>query len=181
MKKKFLGIALAGVAASFATPAFAVVIPACSNGDISPDAVDCAGWYAGNLLNDAGTHIQDQIDALATIGFNWDGNWAAVQATGILPTDSTYDFPGLLNGDTWIGIHKGRGPDGFEGTAFFRINATDLDTFHLDLAGGSTAVLYNTGGAVPEPATWAMMLVGFAAVGFAMRSRKAVRTTFNFA
>jgi len=26
---------------------------------------------------------------------------------------------------------------------------------------------------VPEPATWAMMLLGFAAVGFGMRKRKA--------
>jgi len=27
-------------------------------------------------------------------------------------------------------------------------------------------------GAVPEPATWAMMLLGFGAVGFAMRRRQ---------
>lgn len=35
-------------------------------------------------------------------------------------------------------------------------------------------------GAVPEPATWAMMIGGFGAVGFAMRRRKA-RTGFAFA
>jgi hypothetical protein len=28
-------------------------------------------------------------------------------------------------------------------------------------------------GAVPEPATWAMMLLGFGAVGYSMRRRKA--------
>jgi hypothetical protein len=35
------------------------------------------------------------------------------------------------------------------------------------------------GGAVPEPGTWAMMIVGFGAVGFARRSR--VRTAVTFA
>jgi hypothetical protein len=36
-------------------------------------------------------------------------------------------------------------------------------------------------GAVPEPATWAMMLVGFGGVGFAMRRRSKVRTTVSYA
>ena len=34
---------------------------------------------------------------------------------------------------------------------------------------------------VPEPATWAMMLVGFGLVGFAMRKRSNVRTTVAYA
>lgn len=36
-------------------------------------------------------------------------------------------------------------------------------------------------GAVPEPATWALMIVGFGAVGGAMRRRSAVRTNVSFA
>jgi hypothetical protein len=35
--------------------------------------------------------------------------------------------------------------------------------------------------AVPEPATWAMMLVGFGLVGFSMRSRKDSQTRVRFA
>lgn len=38
-----------------------------------------------------------------------------------------------------------------------------------------------TTAAVPEPATWAMMVLGFASVGFAMRRRKSVKTTVQFA
>nr|WP_240047570.1 PEPxxWA-CTERM sorting domain-containing protein [Sphingomonas panacisoli] len=36
-------------------------------------------------------------------------------------------------------------------------------------------------GAVPEPATWAMMLAGFGAIGFAMRRRPKVATRVRFA
>ena len=35
--------------------------------------------------------------------------------------------------------------------------------------------------AVPEPATWAMMLIGFGGIGFAMRRRSKVRTTVSYA
>ena len=38
-----------------------------------------------------------------------------------------------------------------------------------------------SGSAVPEPATWAMMLLGFGVVGFAMRKRSHVRTTVSYA
>lgn len=37
---------------------------------------------------------------------------------------------------------------------------------------GGATVTFQSGGAIPEPATWAMMLVGFAATGFTMRSRR---------
>ena len=150
----------------------ATVVSPCSPTDISPDAVACSGWYDGNLLN--ATKIQDQKDALALIGFVWDGDWSAVDATKINPIgDNLYDFAALLNGDTWIGIHKGKGgKDGFESTAFFRLNADNLDTFTLDLKGGSSAVLYQTGGVVPEPATWAMMIIGFGAAGSMVRASR---------
>lgn len=36
-------------------------------------------------------------------------------------------------------------------------------------------------GAVPEPATWGMMLIGFGAAGYAMRRRARVRTNASFA
>lgn len=35
-----------------------------------------------------------------------------------------------------------------------------------------TLTITEVGAAVPEPATWAMMLIGFGAIGFAMRRRK---------
>ena len=44
---------------------------------------------------------------------------------------------------------------------------------------GSYAGTFNLGqvtAPVPEPATWALMLVGFGAVGYSLRSRKTLRT-----
>jgi len=174
---KFLKAALAGAALvtlSAGSASAATVVSPCNATDISPDAVACSGWYDGNLLNAAGTHVQDQKDALALLGFNWDGDWAAIDSTKIAPVGSTYDFAALLNGDTWVGIHKGKGgKDGFESTAFFKLDAHSLDTFVLDLNGGSDAVLYSTGGGtVPEPATWAMLIAGFGLTGAAMRRRR---------
>jgi len=43
-----------------------------------------------------------------------------------------------------------------------------------------TGTLTATISAVPEPATWAMMLIGFGAIGFAMRRRNAVRTSVSY-
>lgn len=45
----------------------------------------------------------------------------------------------------------------------------------LPLDGGAAS------GAVPEPATWAMMLLGFGAIGFGMRSQQRQRVHRNFA
>lgn len=47
-------------------------------------------------------------------------------------------------------------------------NEASADTFTI-----------RVGAVVPEPATWAMMLIGFGSVGFAMRRRSAVGTTVS--
>ena len=48
---------------------------------------------------------------------------------------------------------------------------------------GVDAIIDNlsVSGAVPEPATWALMILGFGAVGGAMRRRAAMRTTVAYA
>lgn len=51
--------------------------------------------------------------------------------------------------------------------------ASSSNSFELDR--------FAISGAVPEPATWALMIMGFGAVGGAMRRRSAVRTNVSFA
>lgn len=75
---------------------------------------------------------------------------------------------------------------GRTGSAFLNI---DSALYSVDLASGKASFIDTIGsgplvgltasGAVPEPATWAMMLVGFGAVGSAMRRRSA-RTAVSF-
>ena len=49
-------------------------------------------------------------------------------------------------------------------------------TLSLEFTGGAVPT-----GAVPEPATWAMMLLGFAAVGAALRNRKRQQPRVSYA
>lgn len=46
---------------------------------------------------------------------------------------------------------------------------------------GVSGVVTFASGAVPEPATWAIMILGFAATGFAMRRRKATSHAVSYA
>ena len=57
----------------------------------------------------------------------------------------------------------------FAGTAYsIDFGGTAGQTGYDNITFGSAT----PGGAVPEPGTWAMMLMGFGAVGFAMRRRR---------
>jgi hypothetical protein len=65
------------------------------------------------------------------------------------------------------------------GQNFFNITGTDGSTFGgfritLTPTGAGVAALQNVRvtSAIPEPTTWAMMLIGFGAVGYSMRRRK---------
>ena len=65
---------------------------------------------------------------------------------------------GGLNGNVWL-IAAGGIDRNFDGFKLSQITAT----------------------AVPEPATWALMILGFGAVGFAMRSRRATVSKVSYA
>lgn len=62
------------------------------------------------------------------------------------------------------------------GAGFRFLNFGVLDGNFADNGGQYNITLWqlSRGGAVPEPGTWAMMLIGFGAVGFAVRRGKAV-------
>jgi hypothetical protein len=68
------------------------------------------------------------------------------------------------------------------GTNYFLVftgfNNQDFGTYDLTINGPGTVT--PGAGAVPEPATWAMMIGGFGAVGFAMRRRQKVTTRISY-
>jgi len=182
----------AALVTAFPGTAFAVAVPAMAATPISPcdpsltnpNAIACAGYYSGNLINGSPEDILNQQQAIATLpgGFVFDGNWAALDPEfkiTSLTNGNQLNFGTTMFGNTIIGAHFGNvaGPAG-NVSVFWQFDFGETGASHIALdntQGFSNAVLYTARdpGAVPEPGTWAMMLVGFGAVGFGLRRRKA--------
>lgn len=65
---------------------------------------------------------------------------------------------------------------------FFGERSSSAPIFDFSTNGGKAIFAYNTvAGAVPEPSTWALMLIGFGAVGGAMRTRRRQKLTVSYA
>jgi hypothetical protein len=62
-------------------------------------------------------------------------------------------------------------------------SSTDFQGIYVEPRSGigTLGTASEVSAAVPEPANWAMMLIGFGMVGFAMRKRSNVRTTVSYA
>ena len=192
MRRKLI-LALAGTAIAAASPAYADVTPTndpCTYGYVT-GAVACQGYYGGNLItgstNSATTTAENNaINQLITnavsqgpgytppyLGLDYDTVLGAVTD---LNGSATLNFGSLnLSGLTIVGAHFGNNIDSDPNniTAFWLLDLDNNLTHTITLSNGqgsSNAQIFSTGTpAVPEPATWAMMLLGFGAIGVAMR------------
>ena len=190
-----LMLAAATLAAAFTTSAYAAKPPAaastpppaCANTNVVLNAVDCSGFYAGNLVQgavgaDEKAALLDLTPSLLTnIG---DAYLVKLDALGgaLDLTFTGYQFYGL----TYFGIHFGAAkgatmPPGLDSqaTAFYVVDFgnTGGNTLHLNYSGSSNIAVYSTKDKpfdvpVPEPATWAMMIIGFGGVGAMVRRRR---------
>ena len=162
------------------------VVSACDLGLPTPDAIACAGYYSGNLLNGSDEDIANQQAAIDSLpgDFQFDGDWGALAGNTILTltNGNQLNFGETMFGLTIIGAHFGNvAGDAGNVSVFwlfdFGTEGADFVTLD-DPTGWSNATLYTTGTppGVPEPATWAMMLFGFGAAGTALR-RSRRRTT----
>jgi hypothetical protein len=164
--------------ASVANAAVPVSDGTCTSptGDTVPQAQLCTGYYSGNILNNGGDNPTAIADALAGFGITYSGN--IDDYLGFSPLNGATDLStqfGLLTGVNVFGIHYGGGQGGGV-TAFYQIDfgAAPGQPLMLTLPSSSNIYLFSSIPGVPEPATWAMMLIGFGGIGMAMRrSRKA--------
>jgi hypothetical protein len=198
MRKTILAAA-AFAATMVATPALAGppnVTPATNPCSIAyvPGAIACVGYYTGNFFqggagsattSDASAAIAQLLSGPATdsngdyspaYSLDYDTILAAIpnQTDG----DASFDFGSIdLTGLTIFGAHFGKNSDGDGASNISAVWLIDLGstTTHtitlLDGKGVSNAQIFATGTppGVPEPSTWAMMLLGFGATGFAVR------------
>lgn len=184
MKRIMLALCTIG-AAALAAPAYATVevstgtIVGCSTGPLAPPADFCAGYYDKNQFSNANVGTQQgAIDLLLGAG-NYTVDWNALVGAGLVVSGSNLTALNNLlagaSGQVLLGLHWGNVPGSDAGnvSAFYLWDNATAGSIHLTSTQGySNAVLYRSTGAVPEPATWAMMLLGFGGIGIAMRHRR---------
>jgi hypothetical protein len=202
VRKTAVAAAIFGSAfsAGAANAAVGAVVDPCSAAYVS-GAIACQGYYGKNLITgdvgSATTTDQQAIINLLLTGTASTGDTTPTNNTGAynppyaLATDTvlgavtglngaaTLNFGSLsLSGLTVLGAHFGNNTDSDVNnvTAFWLLDLGSIPTSTVTLsngAGSSNAQIFATGaGAVPEPGTWAMMLVGFGGMGVAMRRRR---------
>lgn len=176
LKAGVAGIAAAALfAASPASAALTVVVGGeCSLTASTPDALKCAGAYAGNLNSNAS--IADLNAALDELiggsGYDPDAIWADLDPTKAIfsaGAGTIVNFSETLTGLNIISAHFGDAGTGLGDRTIlylfdFGAGATSVD---LGVAGFSNAV--QIAPPIPEPGTWGMMLLGFGAMGLMIR------------
>lgn len=164
---------------------------ACSLSDLAGiTATACTGWYEGNMNDTAALTADTTALNLLPGG----GGFTALNTAWLDKIDvsgNPISFSQTMYGDTIVSFHNGAAKGqpnsiGYDGTAFYEFNAglAGLTSLNLNVPGWSNAALWLTGSApppvtgVPEPAIWAMLLVGFGGLGVALRGhRKAAAAT----
>jgi hypothetical protein len=185
MNKLTLTLAAVGFAA-IAAPASATVEvgsgAGCSSAPFAPSADKCAGYYDDNQFSNKTDSValqQSAVDLLLGNG-SLTVDWNALKDAGKVVSGSDVEaLKGLLataGGQVLLGLHWGNGPDSSGNvSAFYLWDNAKLGSISLTNTGGySNAVLYRSTAvaAVPEPGTWALMLVGFGAAGASLRRRR---------
>jgi hypothetical protein len=128
--------------------------------------------------------------------FGIDGNHenASIKLTNFLTGDSVTYNPFGLGNDNFNGSGPLEDTDlfqnsekltfGFLSGLHFDPNVNDTYSAMLTAGGKSVTAFAQLGSgapAVPEPATWAMMLLGFGGIGATMRRRAKTNTTVSYA
>lgn len=153
-----------GSAGGIQSPAFRVYV---NDGGVISELIWEATYNGGNNLG--------SVDSVAATDLFWryTPNCGYVGTTGcgtgsyIMDTLTGWAGSSLFSNTAMIaGIGVGQG--GGAGDSFHAY----ADNLTLNTTAGSTTYNFQSAPAVPEPSTWATMLLGFGAIGGAMRRRR---------
>jgi hypothetical protein len=178
------GLGLAAAPAQAAVDYIGATSP-CSLTDVA-GATACAGMYAKNGIAGTGNAAANQQDAFTRLGLS--GTPTIIDSFDAASNDTSgvIDFGQALFGVTVISIHWGAGngsnspyklSGGTSGVYVFDFLTPTSSVTTQFGATLSNARLFSTEtftGGVPEPATWALMILGFGGAGAALRRRRAV-------
>ena len=171
-----LRTAVAALTFVAAAPASAAVCDA-TNLATDPSSTACA-VFAGNLLSNSNiTEINAGFDAVGYAGADLVFPGALEDSKDFFSlVGNVLTFDAALTGEQFLAIHFGSAGGGGgvnNETVFYAFNfLTPTSSVTLTQQGFSDAIIVGTPGAIPEAATWAMMLLGFGAVGYSMRRRR---------
>jgi PEP-CTERM motif len=126
----------------------------------------------GGLAQTSGGGLNDTVSSAGFAANIHFGIGTDINATPVSPALLTTDFTTSIN--------CGNGCSGF-GTFHLGL-ATGFEDISFDPTGGAVAFDESTAvtSAVPEPSTWAMMILGFCGIGF-MAYRRKSKPSFRFA
>ena len=188
-KLSILAIALAAAVASPALAGTTVFTGNTTGGPVYNRPI-ANGNDAPVSLSGVGTAVRYTVTAF-TVSIS--GNYNFFNTTGYdsylgIHAGSFNPANGLLNAIAYSDDFNGTLDGGFSnlallaGVSYFAINSgfdnTDFGAFTLTIDGpGNIIGGGGGGGGVPEPATWAMMIFGFAGIGAALRRRRNVGVT----
>ena len=132
-------------------------------------------WQAGNNVTSPVTTTTlssaDAYSFTAPISFNilTENEYFNILVNGTQVGTFTVD-PGMTSVSGSGSLASILGPD-FQ-VAFIVAQTVDPGDGSIKFSDGGTFTLSGAAGAVPEPATWALMLLGFGGIGVAMRRRR---------
>lgn len=192
MKKLAFLAAAVGASMAAASPAQAVAPQTCVGyaTTIVNGWLGCAGFYNQNIFSNSAAHVAAQQEGVSFLGGTFDGDFGALFGFPNLGDNSngarTIQFGQTFYGKTIIGAHFGNiglPQDAYQNVSVFYLfdfgptGASSL-TF-VESRGLSNLYVYN-GNAVPEPATWAMLILGFGIVGGTLRNARKRRPALNY-
>lgn len=195
MKLQACFYAAAALALAMSTPSHATTLTGALNfSGGSVNFYDPAnGFVPAGFNNEAGQPVT--VDAGTEFGFQDGSNLDAADFTAntLEITDFVFDGanPGAI---AWTQTFTASTPGFFNNLSLVSSNFTGLtfavanDTLTLNWTGTSAPDVYVAdfafGGAVPEPGTWALFIVGFGAVGAVLRrdrKRQVLQSSFSAA